>query len=38
MKADGVTVTEEPRVLDEHATIAFVDDPDGIRIELVQRK
>lgn len=38
MKADGVTVIEEPRVFDAHATIAFVDDPDGTRIELVQRR
>lgn len=37
MKADGVTVIEEPRRFDEHAIIAFVDDPDGTRIELVQR-
>jgi lactoylglutathione lyase len=38
MKADGVTVTEEPRDFGEHASIAFVDDPDGTRLELVQRK
>jgi catechol 2,3-dioxygenase-like lactoylglutathione lyase family enzyme len=38
MKADGITVTEEPRIFDAHATIAFVDDPDGTRIELVQRR
>lgn len=38
MKADGVTVTEEPRIFDAHATIAFVDDPDGTRLELVERR
>lgn len=38
MKADGVAVTEEPYEFDEHATIAFIDDPDGTRIELVERR
>ena len=38
MKADGVKIIEEPKIFDAHATIAFVDDPDGTRIELVERK
>lgn len=37
MKADGVRVIEAPYRFNEHTTIAFVDDPDGTRIELVQR-
>jgi lactoylglutathione lyase len=37
MKADGVRVIEAPYSFNEHTTIAFVDDPDGTRIELVQR-
>ncbi len=37
MKTDGVRVVEEPYDFNEHTTIAFVDDPDGTRIELVQR-
>ena len=37
MKAKGVTVTVEPRVIDAHLTIAFVKGPDGVLIELLQR-
>lgn len=37
MKADGVKVIEGPHAFNEHTTIAFVDDPDGTRIELVER-
>jgi lactoylglutathione lyase len=37
MIADGIRVVEEPYEFNEQTTIAFVDDPDGTRIELVQR-
>lgn len=37
MKKDGITVIEEPSKVDEHITIAFVEDPDGTPIELVER-
>ncbi len=37
MKAKGVTVTVEPRVVDPQTTIAFVKGPDGLLIELMHR-
>jgi lactoylglutathione lyase len=38
MKKDNVTVTDEPFQLDSGITIAFVEDPNGTLIELVERK
>jgi lactoylglutathione lyase len=38
MKKEGVVVTDEPFALDSSITIAFVEDPDGTIIELVERK
>jgi lactoylglutathione lyase len=39
MRADGVTITDEPFVLGATGSrIAFVEDPDGILIELIERK
>ncbi len=38
MRAANVTITDEPSQLDEHTMIAFVEDPDGTLIELVERK
>jgi len=37
MKAKGVTVTVEPRVVDPQTKIAFVKGPDGVLIELMHR-
>ncbi len=37
MRAKGVTITDEPAAFSEHSTIAFVEDPDGTLIELIQR-
>lgn len=37
MKANGVPVTVEPRMVDANTTIAFVKGPDGVLIELLQR-
>jgi len=36
MKRAGVVVTDEPKRFSEHATIAFVEDPDGTLIELIE--
>jgi lactoylglutathione lyase len=38
MKNAGVTVTDEPFKLNENTTIAFIEDPDGTLIELIQHK
>ena len=38
MKNAGVTVTDEPFKLNEHTTIAFIEDPDGTLIELIQHE
>jgi len=38
MKNSGVTVTDEPFKLNENTTIAFIEDPDGTLIELIQHK
>jgi lactoylglutathione lyase len=38
MKKNGVTITDEPSKFSEHTTIAFVEDPDGTLIELVEHK
>lgn len=39
MRAEGVTVTDEPFRLEPNgALIAFVEDPDGTLIELIERE
>ncbi len=38
MKNAGVTVTDEPFKLNENTTIAFIEDPDGTLIELIESK
>jgi ribonuclease HI len=37
MRKENVTVTDEPFKLNEKTTIAFIEDPDGTLIELIQR-
>jgi lactoylglutathione lyase len=37
MKNEGVTVTDEPFKINEQTTIAFIEDPDGTLIELIQK-
>jgi len=38
MRKENVTVTDEPFKLNSETTIAFVEDPDGTLIELIERK
>jgi ribonuclease HI len=38
MRKENVTVTDEPFELNSETTIAFVEDPDGTLIELIERK
>ena len=38
MKKAGVTVTDEPKKFSADTTIAFVEDPDGTLIELIEHK
>jgi len=38
MKNAGLTVTDEPFKLNDDTVIAFVEDPDGTLIELIQKK
>jgi len=38
MRKDNVTVTDEPFRLNEKTTIAFVEDPDGTLIELIEHR
>ena len=38
MKSSGVTITDEPFKINEQTTIAFIEDPDGTLIELIQKK
>ena len=39
MKAEGVTVSREPGPMKHGTTvIAFIEDPDGYKIELIERK
>ena len=38
MRKENVTVTDEPFKLTEKTTIAFVEDPDGTLIELIERR
>ncbi len=38
MRKGNVTITDEPFKLNPTTTIAFIEDPDGTLIELVERK
>jgi lactoylglutathione lyase len=38
LRKENVVITDEPFELNEHTIIAFVEDPDGTLIELIQRK
>ncbi len=38
MRKAGVTITDEPFALNSATTIAFIEDPDGTLIELIQHK
>jgi len=38
MRKENVTITDEPFKLNANTTIAFVEDPDGTLIELIERK
>ena len=38
MRKAGITITDEPFALNSSTTIAFVEDPDGTLVELIQRK
>ncbi len=37
MRKENVVITDEPFRINEHTTIAFLEDPDGTLIELIQR-
>ncbi|MCW4003885.1 MAG: VOC family protein [Candidatus Bathyarchaeota archaeon] len=38
MRKENVTITDEPFKLNPNTTIAFIEDPDGTLIELIERK
>jgi lactoylglutathione lyase len=38
MRKENVTVTDEPFKLNPNTTIAFIEDPDGTLIELIEHK
>jgi len=38
MRKENVTITDEPFKLNSNTTIAFIEDPDGTLIELIERK
>lgn len=38
LRKENVTITDEPFAFNENTTLAFVEDPDGTLIELIQRK
>ena len=38
MRKENVTITDEPFKFNEKTTIAFIEDPDGTLIELIERK
>ncbi len=38
MREENITITDEPFKFNEKTTIAFVEDPDGTLIELIERK
>jgi lactoylglutathione lyase len=38
MRKENATITDEPFRFDSRTTIAFIEDPDGTLIELIERK
>lgn len=38
MRKENVTITDEPFKLNSNTTLAFIEDPDGTLIELIERK
>jgi lactoylglutathione lyase len=38
MRKENVTITDEPFKLNSNTAIAFIEDPDGTLIELIERK
>jgi len=38
LRKENVVITDEPFAFNEHTIIAFIEDPDGTLIELIQRK
>ena len=38
MRKENVTITDEPFKISSNTTIAFIEDPDGTLIELIERK
>ncbi len=38
MRKEKVTITDEPFKLNANTTLAFIEDPDGTLIELIERK
>jgi hypothetical protein len=38
MRKENVVITDEPFKFNEKTTIAFIEDPDGTLIELIERK
>jgi lactoylglutathione lyase len=38
MRKENVAITDEPFKFNERTTIAFIEDPDGTLIELIERK
>ena len=38
MRKEGITITDEPYQIGVDTTIAFIEDPDGTLIELIERK
>jgi lactoylglutathione lyase len=38
MRKENVTITDEPFKFSEKTTIAFIEDPDGTLVELIERK
>lgn len=38
MRRENITITDEPFKLNSNTTIAFIEDPDGTLIELIERK
>jgi lactoylglutathione lyase len=38
MRKENVTISDEPFKFNETTTIAFIEDPDGTLIELIERK
>jgi lactoylglutathione lyase len=38
LRRENITITDEPFKLNSNTTIAFIEDPDGTLIELIERK